>query len=277
MASWWDLADDVLGQITGLLSLPDQHRFSAVCHSWRLVAKQKRRPPVPQLPWLVLGEDHTTKKRNFFSLSEQRLYSIDVPELHGHYICGSSHGWLFTVDSRINGRLLNPLTREFYELPPFPPYDETGIPIAEEEVYDSQGTRIVDSFRQVQKQIVVKALLSHDPKERSDFTALILFGYPCKLVLWRPGDADWTVIKGLKHLSDVICFKGDFFVISERDIVYEVGLNPEIKQIACKTPSSELIGNWRYLVNFKGQLLLIRRYTETRMTPQTSLISQYLI
>ncbi|KAJ3679313.1 hypothetical protein LUZ60_017324 [Juncus effusus] len=172
MTSWSDLAYDALEHITGLLTMPDQHRFSAVCQSWRLVVKHKRRP-AQELPWLVLGEDQITKRRNFFSLSEQRHYSIDIPELYGQYICGSSYGWLFTVDIRINGRLLNPFTRECYELPPFPPFRETRVlPIAEEEVYNSNGVRIVNSFRVMQKKLVVKAILSHDPKERSDFTAM---------------------------------------------------------------------------------------------------------
>lgn len=106
MTCWSDLASDVLKHITSLLPLPDHHRFSAVCKNWRLVAKQKRSSPAPQLPWLVLGDECGTKKRKFYSLSEDRHYAIDIPELYGRYICGSSHKWLAAIDIKITGIII---------------------------------------------------------------------------------------------------------------------------------------------------------------------------
>jgi F-box domain len=41
MACWSDLSNDALQHIMGFLSLPDHHRFSAVCRIWQQVAKKK--------------------------------------------------------------------------------------------------------------------------------------------------------------------------------------------------------------------------------------------
>jgi F-box-like len=108
--SWLDLPYDVLGHITSFLDLPDYHRFSAVCADWRSAAIQTHYSSTPQVPWLVLGEDNGAKKRNFYMLSEGRHFSNDIPELHGRYICGSSYGWLFAIDIKLDGILINPLS-----------------------------------------------------------------------------------------------------------------------------------------------------------------------
>ncbi|KAJ4781998.1 F-box family protein [Rhynchospora pubera] len=194
MAAWSDLTFDVLEHIASFLPLPDNYRFGAVCKNWRSISKQRRHLPAPQLPWLVLEDD---------SLSEDKHYSLDIPALHGRYICGSSHGWLFAVDLKITGILINLFTRECYELPPFPWYSNkyrNGVPIGL-------------TFEFMQPRIVWKAILSHDPKERFDFTAIILFGGMHEPAFWRLGDSSWTVIYGLDWLvcswDDILYFKGN--------------------------------------------------------------------
>ncbi|KAJ4769856.1 F-box family protein [Rhynchospora pubera] len=112
MVVWSDLTNDILKHITSFLAFPDHYRFGAVCENWRSVSKQRRYPPAPQLLWLVLKEEKETRKHKFYSLPDGKHYSIEIPELHGRYICGSSHGWLFAVDIKINGIFVNPFTRE---------------------------------------------------------------------------------------------------------------------------------------------------------------------
>ncbi|KAJ3696011.1 hypothetical protein LUZ60_001388 [Juncus effusus] len=238
MPAWSDLASDALEHVTSFLALADQHRFSAFCHNWRSVAKRKRHPPAPQLPWLVLGEDEKTKKHNFFNLSEQRLYSIDIPELYGHFIVSSSYGWLFTVDKWINGHLVNPFTKESFELAPFPPFfdddEDMTMTYGEERILNSDGVCIALPYKEVQTRIVFKAVLSHDPKENPDFTVIILFNELRTPAIWRPGDTVWTIIDmGTCHLdliSDVIWFEGNFYANSMSDIIFAldmVGSDPE--------------------------------------------------
>ncbi|XP_078148533.1 F-box/kelch-repeat protein At1g57790-like [Carex rostrata] len=258
MADWSNLPNDMLEYITSFIAMPDHHRFSAVCKNWRFVAKQKqkRHSPAPQLPWLILGEDQETKKRKFYSLSEDRHYSIDIPELYGRYIAGSSHGWLFAIDIKITGILINPFTREFHQLPPFPSFcDNVDV------------TTLVDhDHEEMQRLIVTKGILSHDPKVmRSDFTAMILFGEKNTPAIWRPGDSNWTVIKGRGvgvAMDDAIYLNGNFYVISAMNEIFHVvdlrsGSDP--KMIEIKHRIAPMICAHRYIVGFKGCLLLIER------------------
>ncbi|KAJ1691097.1 hypothetical protein LUZ63_015252 [Rhynchospora breviuscula] len=234
MADWSDLTNDVLEYIARLLSLPDHCRFSAVCRNWRSVSKWRWYPPAPQLPWLVLDEESDTRKRKFYSLSQDKHYSIDIHELHGRYICGSSHGWVFAVDIKITGILINPFTRECYELPPFPAYSENvDVTTLTEKVPSDyiEGPRDY-TFEEMKLIIVFKAILSHDPTKKSDFTAMILFGEFNTPAFWRPGDLGWTVVVGQEgSMSDVVYFKENFYVLSWMNVLQVVEFEPEPKLI----------------------------------------------
>ncbi|KAJ1691098.1 hypothetical protein LUZ63_015253 [Rhynchospora breviuscula] len=267
MADWSDLTNDVLEYIARLLSFPDHCRFSAVCRNWRSVSKWRRYPPAPQLPWLVLDEESDTRKRKFYSLSESKHYSIDIPELHGRYICGSSHGWLFAVDIKITGILINPFTRECYELPPFPAFSEnTNVTTLIEKVPSDyiEGPRDY-TFKEMQTLVVFKAILSHDPKERSDFTAMILFGQKNSPAFWRPGDSSWTLMVNCPtyRMEDVLYFKGNFYVVSSMNVVHVVDFVPEPKLTVVGPEIWEgCVALQKYLVDFNGSMLLIQRFCE---------------
>ncbi|KAJ3705903.1 hypothetical protein LUZ61_009608 [Rhynchospora tenuis] len=259
MAAWSDLTFDVLGHITSFLPLPDHYRFGAVCKNWRSISKQKRHPPAPQLPWLVLGDDKETRNRKFYSLSEAKHYSLDIPELDGRYIRGSSHGWLFAIDLKITGILINPFTRECYELPPFPDFNEytyTNVTT----LYDCEPW----TFEEMQTIIVWKAILSHDPKERSDFIAMILIGEKHKPAFWRPGDSSWTVIHGLNcSMDDILYFKGNFYVVAANSLlsVVDFQCKPKLVEVGIEIPGEISVqgGIQKYLIDFNGHMLLLER------------------
>ncbi|KAJ1688992.1 hypothetical protein LUZ63_013147 [Rhynchospora breviuscula] len=268
MAAWSDLTFDVLEHITSFLPLPDHYRFGAICKNWRSISKLKRHPPTPQLPWLLLEDDKKTRNRKFYCLSEAKHYSIDILELHGRYICGSSYGWLFAVDLKITGILINPFTRECYELPPFPGYSEyTNVTTLIENVPSDYNEEPIGwTFEEMQPIIVWKAILSHDPKERSDFTAMILFGEMNEPAFWRPGDSSWTVIDGLDcSMDDILYFKGNFYVVAAMNLlcVVDFECKPKLIEVGLEIPaqiSVEGCGLQRYLIDFNGHMLLIERF-----------------
>ncbi|KAF3338959.1 F-box protein [Carex littledalei] len=273
MTCWSDLAYDMLGHITSFLPLTDHHRFSAVCKNWRLVAKQKRHSPAHQLPWLVLGDEPGTGKRKFYNLSEDRHYAIDIPELYGRYICGSSHGWLVAIDIKITGILINPFTREFYELPLFPQYNigmwEATPPSYENfpivDYREGPGGRGSGTFEELQVKIVHKAILSHDPKERADFTLMILTGWKGVPAFWKPGDSSWTVIsvRSPMFISDVIYFKGQFVFATMESEVLRLNFQPDhpkMYEIESLRISQTCLIAQCYLVDYSGRLLLVERW-----------------
>lgn len=124
MANWSELLNNVLEHLTSYLPLPDYHRFGAVCQNWWSVAKQKQHRPACPLPWLILGDDGTTQKSTFFNVLENKHYYIDIRELQEQCLCGSSYGWLFSIDIELNCRLINPFTGKQYDLPPLPPNND---------------------------------------------------------------------------------------------------------------------------------------------------------
>ncbi|KAJ3677095.1 hypothetical protein LUZ60_002819 [Juncus effusus] len=206
------------------------------------------------------------------------LYSIDIPELYGHFIVSSSYGWLFTIDERVNGYLLNPFTRECFELPPFPSFfdDMTMTFNADEAVIESNEKLFTMPFKELQTTIVSNSLLSHDPKENPDFTVIIMFGDVARPAIWRPRDTGWAIIDCPCPLSDVVWFEGKLYIYSfdVMFVVDVVGSSPKATEISTLM-SGIMIPFWLYLVDFKGKLLLIERFCERN--PTSRLWSQGLI
>ncbi|KAJ4786787.1 F-box family protein [Rhynchospora pubera] len=239
MAKWSELPDDMIEYLTSFLPIQDYHRFSAVCRNWHMVAKQKRHSPAQQIPWLTLGEMKDTKKRKFYNLSEDRHNYLDVPELCGTVLCGSSYGWLFTLDRKLNFRLVNPLTGVCYDLPRPPPYYEGHI---EQEMYMDP--------EELQRCLVFKAILDYDPRTRSDFAALILYGELNAQAFWRAGSTVWTAITDLPYVPDDIAFyEGKFYIVQSPCVdnysaiyTFEVGTHPKATKLKLQVPCRESYG-----------------------------------
>lgn len=257
---WSELNSDILEYLTSFLSLSDCSRFGAVCRNWFSVAKQKRHPP-RKLPWLVMGEDDATHKRKFYSIDEKKHYLIDIPELRGQRLCGSSYGWLFTLDIELNFRLLNPFTKKCYDLPPLPPYDKH-INITYVKVSQSEEDF---TFADMQLRLVSKAILDCDPSKCEDFKVLITYGFYRELAYWCSGDSAWTLIQGVYAIiDDIIFFKENFYAVGTINIYHEiyvinVGPDPKIKRVEPKVPDDD---SFAYLVDYMGQLLLVQRWRE---------------
>ncbi|KAJ4751095.1 F-box family protein [Rhynchospora pubera] len=269
MADWSELPADMLEHLTGFLPIQDYHRFSAVCRNWGMVAKERRHSPAQQIPWLAMGELEDTKKRKFYDLLEDRHYYLDVPELCGTVLCGSSYGWLFTLDRKLNFRLVNPLTGECYDLPRPPPFYEGHV---EREIYLDAEV--------LQRSLVIKAILDYDPRTRSDFTALILYGGHYTPAFWRAGNTIWTTITGIPDgPDDITFFEGKFYFVRTPCVnscsefyTFEVGTEPEATkfelQVSCRGDPNYIIEDinhsctLNYLVVFGGKLHLVERFLD---------------
>ncbi|KAJ1688875.1 hypothetical protein LUZ63_013030 [Rhynchospora breviuscula] len=246
MANWSDLPYDTLEHLTSFLPIQDYLRFGAVCQNWRMVAKQKYHSPAQQIPWLALGEMEDTKKRKFYNLLEDRNYYLDIPELRGKAFCGSSYGWLFTLDRKLNFHLVNPLTKECYNLPqpPIPSgysnRHEEFMRYFEAESDDEEAhghTR--ELFERLKRCLVPKAILDYDPSKRSDFTVVILEAEKDTPAFWKPGGNAWTAMTGMPlFLDDITFFEGKFYAVGGRvaknfSVIYtfEVGSNHKATKI----------------------------------------------
>jgi hypothetical protein len=96
-------------------------------------------------------QDPSSRKHKFFSLTEKEEYCIDIPQLYEQQFFGSSFGWLIVVDRKLKTHLVNPFSREHYELPDFSNYVGSRNP-----------------------RRIIKIILSADPSATSDFTVVFL-------------------------------------------------------------------------------------------------------
>nr|GEV18256.1 hypothetical protein [Tanacetum cinerariifolium] len=97
----------------------DYPSFAGVCKSWHLAALQaaKGNGPPSRLPSLMLSEKiGDVEFRELFLLSKKTIRKIRLPEVHGK-LCMSSCGWLVTVANDHSSQLINPLSREIFNLP----------------------------------------------------------------------------------------------------------------------------------------------------------------
>ncbi|PWA72621.1 hypothetical protein CTI12_AA267330 [Artemisia annua] len=109
----------------------DYLSFAGVCKSWHKAALQtskgNNRPP-SRLPSLMLSEKKGYSEfRDLFLLSNETIRKIRLLEAYGK-LCMSSCGWLVTVGDDHASQLINPLSREIFNLPKidtFPRFLET--------------------------------------------------------------------------------------------------------------------------------------------------------
>ncbi|KAJ4755975.1 hypothetical protein LUZ62_090380 [Rhynchospora pubera] len=141
---WSGLFPELLNAILGNLKERTDHlRFRCVCRSWRYTAKSHPMPP--SLPWLYLPQDPTNSiDLRFYSLSEDRVYKIPLPQVRNSYISGSASGFLFIIGLPENPKLflINPFTGRRAHLP----YAAVHY-FSCESVWDYSGSVFVGSYR----------------------------------------------------------------------------------------------------------------------------------
>ncbi|KAL6609845.1 hypothetical protein ACP70R_039814 [Stipagrostis hirtigluma subsp. patula] len=98
--SWSDLPADLVSAVAGRLTeLADLARFRSVCPSWRSASEaHASRLRVPLLLLPTEGYGGTRVNRRAWSLADDRLRKIPVPEALGRYfLFASHHGWMLSV------------------------------------------------------------------------------------------------------------------------------------------------------------------------------------
>ncbi|KAF9594201.1 hypothetical protein IFM89_028858 [Coptis chinensis] len=237
VVDWNKLPDDMLKLIVKHLAFPDFARFGSVCSSWRSLASVglHLHHKGGRLPWLivpyydVVGQAPPANTRDnycpdpalgFFSILDGAIHKVDIPELQGRRICGSSFGWLITVHGNSEFQLLRPFTGKVVNLPPL----TTVFP---DMVWDTNRMR---------NQYIYKVITS--PNAESPIVIAIPYQL-AMLLFYKPGednDVDdpfiWKKIRG-GHVkggsrqlcpiySDITFYKGDLYALRCRgEVLYE--------------------------------------------------------
>ncbi|GJZ46650.1 hypothetical protein Tco_0594246, partial [Tanacetum coccineum] len=131
---WSEMLPELLDVIARrhILFYEDYPSFAGVCKSWHKTALQTSKGningPPSRLPSLMLSEKKGDSEfRDLFLLSSETIRKIRLPEAYGK-LCMSSCGWLVTVGDDHASQLINPLSREIFNLPKidtFPRFLET--------------------------------------------------------------------------------------------------------------------------------------------------------
>ncbi|KAM0932965.1 putative F-box domain-containing protein [Dioscorea sansibarensis] len=251
MADYANLSRDILLEIAKYLSFSDYIRFGAVCSHWFDVSNEGYHSFQNQLPWLIYFDIDFPK---FFNPSEEKVYQIEIPELHGKYCAGSSHGWLITIDLDLNINLLNPFSKAQINLPLLP-FDTLNARY--ENLYDHSW---LNWPKQKRDKLIYKAVLSADPYKSSDYIVMAIYFANYRLAFWRHGDLTWTTINSHFFVEDIVWYNGAFYVVSSSNHLWLVDLGVNNKLIEISFHDNDYLKKTKkYIVEFTGDLLLVYR------------------
>lgn len=193
-ATWANLPPDVLDIVIHHLLLPDRIRLAAVCSSWHSVA---RACPLfysaPQPPWLLLVNELTLTTATFFNLSERRIYKITQPDppICNRTWCGSSGGWLVTMDALSGLLLLNPVTGSQIQLP---------------------SLATLPNMARLYRMAKVSWSSSAATGSRRYTVMLALLSAPY-LAFTREGDEAWSSLEGTHRIADLAVQNDRFYTL----------------------------------------------------------------
>ncbi|KAL3499365.1 hypothetical protein ACH5RR_038458 [Cinchona calisaya] len=248
---WSELLQDLLVMIAKRIQLvEDFTAFSGVCTSWRAAAsKQNFEKSWPTLPMLMLAEKKDSDDREFYSLSRGKIWrTLPLPEAKGKK-CIETRGWLLTITSSGDMKLLHPFSRVQIELPhlTFPYYECDEYEDGEERPY---------SF-------IRRAVLSANPSETSNFVLMVVHSCGTNLGFWRSGDKSWTgIVSRQGAFSDVNYHNGKFYAISYGGQIWSWDVTaPDLtvaQRIFC-IDVALIRCRESYVVESSGELLIVSR------------------
>ncbi|XP_061993249.1 uncharacterized protein LOC133711096 [Rosa rugosa] len=250
---------DIVFLILDKLKPIDLLRFAAVCKEclalskeYNLTAQRWSNQVVPMLSTLK------EEKLRLYSacLCAGKIYdNIQLSVPPDKSFCGSSHGWLATVDT-FNTYVVKPVW-----------------------LYNS-GTL----SEKLQGLLFVflpcstccwcydlrKVILLVDPSMNGDNNYMVVALTTYNLALFRAGQKDWTCIRNLKECNDVVLYKSRIYGVGRRRCLWSLKVNHSSTETHSSPPSTELIAPENctdyklergYIVesNTTGDLLLVQR------------------
>nr|CAD1819855.1 unnamed protein product [Ananas comosus var. bracteatus] len=286
---WSQLPAEILAQVLPRINPNEEFtRFASVCMAWGAVAAKEPLSLPHQMPWLVLteedypGEREGCDTRSFYSLSEDKIHELDLPEACRQRCVGSTDGWLVTVGEAFEGEeihVLNPSRELDYR---FRPVDACS-PCRRIRISGAAASVGVSRRRRIGRRSgSARSATSRRRSSRARRGGSSRDGAArevpetCKQAgLCEAGDAAWTILswdwEQFKNkwgpFEDAVYYKGQFYVVNSHGTVMRcrippVGSNekPAAEVIAFGPPTDEWVwGNSRYLVELRGELLQVLR------------------
>ncbi|KAK4600501.1 hypothetical protein RGQ29_010230 [Quercus rubra] len=248
---WSSIPVDLLRLVANKVhSLEDYVHFGAVCWSWYHAATSPKNNKLNSLfPWVMLADTENNDSHGFYSLSSNKVYEFDLPEIVGKRCWGSPFGWLVIAGiDNMEIQLFNPLSRASISLP-----SQTTF------MGDENENSIMHYWS------VNKVVISSNPPN-----CIVMAIYSCytKLAFAKPGDHVWSKIRLDNNIgtgfSDITYFNGDFFIAkcTGQLLVCDFsGIDPVAIEFAPSPPGVAVEARYLpYLVDLGGELCMVFRY-----------------
>ncbi|XP_061345351.1 putative F-box protein At4g22660 [Gastrolobium bilobum] len=231
----------------------DRVWFGAVCKNWCSVKDQFRGKVLPRL--MIPTKRKSRKERNLYDIVAERVYNFKLPVPYSKKCCGSSHGWLATVDPNYVVTLMNP----FKNL-------KIGLPRL------NRGL----SNRCYYELNMRKVTLSADPiSNPNDYVVAAVHSERCCLAFIRKGQKFWTYIhEDFFCFTDITFYKGRVYAagrwnnIVSLDLCYSddpYGIEKIMPNVLYKGGRNEPYADRAYLVkSLEGDLWMVRRFLGSR-------------
>ncbi|XP_043698345.1 putative F-box protein At5g66830 [Telopea speciosissima] len=196
----WGLPKEILRMILERLAFPDNLRFAAVCVPWKRVTMERNQ--MRKYPWVMFSYTHQTKVLSFFSLSESRVYHVNIPWIEARQCLGSCQGWILAS---------NPSPRDCFLFNPFS--REAPIELPYLDIWAGKSTYCWHS-----QNFFHKVILSSSPTDPDCLVLAIMDS--CGLAYCKLGDSKWVVFKDIEEDDfgeDVVFYNGQVYALSEND------------------------------------------------------------
>ncbi|XP_012567792.1 uncharacterized protein [Cicer arietinum] len=197
---WANLESLALDIIISKLIEPIDHIwFGSVCKNWHSIAKlnhlnnykfRNNILPMLMIPSKKNPRKRSPRKRSLFSISANRVYEFQLTVFSNKRVCGSTHGWIGTVDQNNVITLVNPFK------------DVAPIILPRIDVYDSYKYYEFD---------VRKVTLSVDPiTNPNDYVVAAIYTNRGCLAFMKAGQEFWTYMDDI----DVAFYKDLVYAVS---------------------------------------------------------------
>ncbi|KAJ4715890.1 F-box protein SKIP23 [Melia azedarach] len=278
MADWSELPKDLLGLIVKHQDTSfDVFRFRQVCSTWRSSVTPKHRRLPRRFPLIPTENSVSTIPSPTFGfcLSKRTVFLIRSPE-GGDRTDSIGTSWLIKVKEDASNRkhLLNPLKRQRFDF---------------SEVLDIQNLNILEigheyvlnyvnyppnSINEACNWYMEKLILMYtDKKSGLDRFVLLTIHVSGKLALYKSENKEWIILEHMPSpYDDVILYKGQFYAVDN------TGRTVFVDHLCCYmslVANPVFGGDKKYLVECKGDLLLVDMYLSIDATVDSNFLNEH--
>ena len=204
-----DLPEHLIFEIgKRLIIYADYVRLRSTCKSLQSMLPKVPNHQLSQVTWLMIPNTSKTCRR-FFSIFKNKIYNLEIPELRGKLLRGSSYGWILMVDGSPEQTLINPLTRAQIQIPPIdtflnvlkyrPNMSGKEYLIFRVRSHQPSPTKLkkfkTASIKYIRDSFIDKVVLSSSPTS-IEYMAMVILGEFAELAFCKLGTRNGLLFKG---------------------------------------------------------------------------------